>query len=164
MEADGTALVGVAGPELYAGYYPLVKNRCFDIAWDESFWVLIQMGAKVKRDDDYIRALLLEMEASAEWLHISALTMGASEDEVRKHFHMRLLADAGMLEESGKSGGVFRITNAGHDFLALIRKNENWEATKNVAANMGGASIQMLYRIAEGYAKQKLAEFGIPIA
>lgn len=139
-------------------------NHCGLVAWDQSFWLLVQMGTTMQRDDDYLRELMLEMEASPDWLHVSALAIHSSQEQLRKHYHMRLLADAGMLEESGRSGGVFRITNTGHDFLAMIRKNENWEATKETARQLGGASIQMLYRIAEGLVRQKLVDMGFPIA
>lgn len=142
----------------------MAANPCHGIAWDESFWTLIQMEAEVQRDDDYMRELLLELEASPDWLHIGGLALGADHEEQRRHFHMRMLCDAGMLEETGRSGGVFRITNAGHDFLAMIRQNENWQATKEMARRLGGASLQMLYRIAEGYARQRLTEYGVPVA
>lgn len=130
---------------------------------DPSFGYLLG-GDPLERDDDYLRELLQEMEAGSDWTHLSVLTMSASEEGRKRHFHILLLVDAGLMASMGEKMQSFRITNAGHDFLALTRRNDAWEAAKAATRHLGGASVQMLYRAAEGYARQKLAEFGIPLA
>ncbi|MBN9890094.1 DUF2513 domain-containing protein [Salipiger abyssi] len=114
------------------------------------------------RDDDYLRELLLEFEADEDWVQVSELLLGPGDDETKRHYHVLLLCDAGMM--TGVDEGLFRLTSAGHDFLELTRQSEAWEATKGASRKLGGASIQMLYRVAEGYARSKLSELGIPLA
>jgi hypothetical protein len=89
--------------------------------------------------------------------------IGATPQDRIKYFHLRLLADAGFLEESGRSGGVFRMTNAGHDFLSVIRSDTAWARTKEAARPLMGASLGMLRDIALGYARQSLRDMGVPI-
>lgn len=136
---------------------------------DRSFWRLIQSGREMRRDDDYLRALLMKLEAEDDWQYLFSLGSREEDDpqadeEEREYYHLLLLVDAGFVARSGSEGECYRITNAGHDFLALIRQGDAWEATKAGARHLGGASLQMLYRIAEGYARQKLAELGVPLA
>ncbi len=130
---------------------------------DPSFGLILAGGFELQRDDDYLRGLLQEMERSDQWMHLSALMLSMSEEDAKRHYHVLLLVDAGFLAPMKPGGSAYRITNTGHDFLALTRKNDAWEATKSAAGHLGGASLQMLYRVAEGYAKQKLAELGIPM-
>lgn len=117
----------------------------------------------MERDDDFLRSLLLEMEAGDEWMHMSVLTNSSDEAEYKRHFHIMLLVDAGLMSPMSAKMQTFRITNSGHDFLALTRQNERWEAAKSAVRHIGGASIQMLYRAAEGLARQKLIELGVPL-
>lgn len=128
---------------------------------DRSFWKLVQGGREMQRDDDYLRELLMKLEAQEDWQYLFIVE---SDEDEREFYHLILLADAGLLERWGKHGECFRITNAGHDFLAMTRQSEAWAATKAGVRHLGGASVQMLYKVAEGYARQKLAEFGVPIA
>lgn len=114
----------------------------------------------MERNDDYLRKLLLDMVSSNEWLHMSD-TMSGLEDEDFRYFHMLLLRDAGFVEEM--QSDVFRVTNAGHDFVALTRENATWSAVKTAVSHLSGASVQMLYRVAENMARQKLKEFGVPL-
>jgi hypothetical protein len=117
----------------------------------------------MERNDDYLRSLLLELEASDDWMHLSVLTSGSDEAENERHFHIMLLVDAGLMAPMSAKMQTFRITNSGHDFLALTRQSERWEAAKSAVRHIGGASIQMLYRAAEGLARQKLIEMGVPL-
>lgn len=139
-------------------------NRCPDRVATDSVMAMLGWSIAMKRDDDLARQILLEIEAHDDPLYVCALHSGSDQGERIRYYHLRLLVDAGFLEESGKQGGVFRITNAGHDFLALTRQSEAWEATKAGARMLGGASLQMLLRVAEGYALRKLAELGVPVA
>lgn len=139
----------------------MAENRCYLIEWDETFWRIIQKGAYMRRDDDYLRELLFKLEAKEDWNYIFS---SDTEEDDREYYHLMLLADADLLEQSGSFGESWRITNAGHDFIALTRQNEAWAKVKAASAKIGGGSVQMLFRIAEGYARQKLTELGIPLA
>lgn len=141
-----------------------MQNHCPPPHDDPSFGLLLAGGFELQRDDDYLRALLQEMEQSDEWMHLSGLYSSMTAEDAKRHFHVLLLVDAGFLAPMKAGGSAFRITNTGHDFLALTRKSETWEATKAASKHLGGASLQMLYRVAEGYARNKLAELGIPLA
>lgn len=124
------------------------------------FSLLLEGGIELERDDDYLRELLLELVSSDSWLHSSPMSLADAEAQKRR-FHILLLVDAGLMAEHGK---LFRITNQGHDFIALTREEKAWTMTKAAVKHIGGASIQMLYRAAEGYALQKLAGAGVPIS
>lgn len=139
----------------------MAENRCYLIEWNETFWRIIQKGAYMRRDDDYLRELLFKLEANEGWNYIFS---SDTEEDDREYYHLMLLADADLLEQSGSFGESWRITNAGHDFIALTRQNEAWAKVKAASAKIGGGSVQMLVRIAEGYARQKLTELGIPLA
>lgn len=138
----------------------MCMNPCADDAELQSFWALIQKGVTMKRDDDYMRQLLLDIEAGEDWSFDNILWVEADDEDEKRHFHVLLLADAGFLVRYGRDS--YRISNSGHDFLALTRRSESWEATKKAAGHVGGASLQMLLRVAEGLARQKLSEMGLP--
>ena len=130
---------------------------------DQFFRALMCGGIELQRDDDYLRELLREFEASDEWAHQSVLSSSSDAEDYKRHYHVLLLVDGGMLAPIAVGGTAFRITMSGHDFLALTRRSEAWEFTKTAAKKMGGASVQMLLRIAEGYACEALAKMGIDL-
>lgn len=107
----------------------------------------------MKRDDDYIRQLLLELEASPETSVLSALAIGSDEEEEKHHYHLQLLCDAGLMTEV--QPGVFRMTNQGHDFIAAIRSDTIWSKTKAGAGELGGVTLSILKDIAISYLKQE---------
>ena len=122
----------------------------------------IYAGDKVmRRDDDLVRKLMLDFEDQDDPLMV--VTMGDDEDGERVYYHMKLLADAGLLEESGRSGGVFRMTNAGHDFCAAIRDDTIWRKTKDASASVAGVSLGIMKDIGVGYLRAKLAAMGVPL-
>lgn len=117
----------------------------------------------MKRDDDLIRRLMLDIEASTDAIHLHSLTLGASEEDRRVYYHLQLLNDAGFLDETGKHGGVFRMTNSGHDFVETIRNDTIWNKTKKAAESASGVTLGILKDIAVGYIKQELAKAGVPL-
>jgi hypothetical protein len=60
----------------------------------------------VKRDNDFIRELLFEMEALDEWCLVISLTSSSDEHDIKRHYHARLLCDAGLFEDA-RGNGVF---------------------------------------------------------
>lgn len=138
------------------------ENRCFTPQPMPCFDRIVSMGIEMQRDDDYLRKLMQEFEADEDWRVLVSDRIKSTPDEAKRHYHITLLVDAGFMTHVG--GQAYRLTNAAHDFLAMTRQDEAWEATKAVGRRLGGASLQMLYRVAEGYAKQKLGEWGVPLA
>lgn len=137
---------------------------CFPPVDPASFWTLVDAEIPMERDDDYLRELLLEFEGSDSWEHTSVLPTSGKLERMKRHYHVLLLVDGGLMAPLDGKARTFRITNQGHDFLAATRQSEAWEATKKASRHIGGASVQMLARIAEGYARQKLTELGVPLA
>lgn len=117
----------------------------------------------VRRDDELIRKLMLDFEAQDDPLLVHGLTHGTDEEEQRVYYHLRLLADAGFLQETGRAGGVFRMTNSGHDFCAAVRDDTIWSKTKEASATVAGVSLGVLKDIGVGYLRAKLTEMGVPL-
>lgn len=61
----------------------------------------------MKRDDDLIRELLIEIEAHDDAYFICTNDKGSGDEERLRHYHLVLLTDAGMLEQRGKFGSTF---------------------------------------------------------
>lgn len=111
----------------------------------------------MKRDDDLIRGLLFEAEASEDPL------FGPFDDEDEKRYeHARLLCDAGLFQQV--QSGVFRMTNQGHDYLDAIRDDGVWKKTKEAVSTTGGVGLGIMKDIATAYVRQELsARLGMPL-
>lgn len=133
-----------------------------DIITIERIEVLV--GCAMKRDDDLIRKILLEMEAEADPVKIYTNVINADPEQRRIYFHVLLLEDAGFVTAVSPGKQVFRITNAGHDFLAAIRDDTVWNKTKAASAKIGGVGLGLLRDVAIGYVRAKLVEAGVPLA
>ncbi len=120
-------------------------------------------GNGMKRDDDLIRSLMFEAEAAKDWrlIEVGSIILSPDPEQSRRAYHLLLLCDAGLFAQVGK--GVFRLTNAGHDWVAAVRDDTVWARTKDAAGKVGGASLQLLGSIATAYVKQELSKLGIPI-
>ncbi|MGL4279469.1 MAG: DUF2513 domain-containing protein [Albidovulum sp.] len=111
----------------------------------------------MRRDDDYIRSLLLSYEESKDWLFLMpGSTLGASEEERRERYHVLLMRDAGLVTDVAK--GTFRLTDYGHDYINAIRSDTIWRKTKDSAREIGGATLGMMKDLAVAYLKQAAAE------
>ena len=110
----------------------------------------------MKRDNDYIRQLLLEMEESEDFRF--DVIDGASEDEIDKRlYHMKLLTDAGLATNVGKY--AHRLTNGAHDFLDAMRDEGIWKKTKEAVADSGGnATLDIIKQIAVAFLKKQIRE------
>ncbi|WP_090848762.1 DUF2513 domain-containing protein [Paracoccus alkenifer] len=135
-------------------------------------YLLMEMGAcpyvylwgmPMRRDDDLIRRLMLDFEASQEFLLVCTPHNQSPHEERLKYYHLKLLADAGLLEESGSRGGIFRMTNAGHDFCAAIRDDAAWARTKAAAASVSGVGLSLLRDISMAFLRKKLSDLGVPL-
>ncbi len=124
---------------------------------------LLAGGCALKRDDDLLRDLMFRIEAHDDPLFLYEPGMEGGDDKRRTYYHLRLLADAGFLEETGRNGGVFRMTNQGHDFLAVIRSDTAWQRTKDAVRPIAGVSLGVMRDVATAYARQTLRDMGVPI-
>ena len=52
--------------------------------------------------------------------------------------------------DGGLTAVIFDLTPAGHQFLADIRKDTNWNKTKEIVKNVGSDSLDTLKQIATG--------------
>lgn len=109
----------------------------------------------MKRDDDFIRELLFEIEASEDSYLIAVRIVSPSAEDLKRYMHAKWLSDAGLFVE--ESDGVFRITNQGHDYLAAIRDDGIWRKAKAAASSAGGVSLGVMKDIAIAYVKQELS-------
>ncbi|KQQ34863.1 hypothetical protein ASG19_13935 [Rhizobium sp. Leaf306] len=108
----------------------------------------------MKRDDEYIRQLLLDLEASEETDLVSTLLISSDEEQEKQYYHLQLLCDAALMKEV--QTGVFRMTNQGHDFVSAIRSDTVWKKTKTGAGKLGGVSLEILRDIATAYIKDEV--------
>ncbi len=106
---------------------------------------------------------MTEIESDPNPIFVASNTHSSTPLERQRYYHLRLLADEAMLEETGKYGGSFRMTSKGHDFVAAVRDDTIWRKTKDAAGQVAGASLSMLGDIAIGYLRQKLIGLGVPL-
>ena len=112
----------------------------------------------MKRDKEFLRELLFEIESSEEGIHLVDFNFHSPPNELKKHYHLRLLCDSGYMV-SNKEGSAYRLTAQGHDFIEAIRDDGIWEKTKKTVAETGGnATLEMVKVIAVGLLKNKISE------
>ncbi|SET75815.1 Hypothetical protein SAMN04489858_109130 [Paracoccus homiensis] len=113
----------------------------------------------MQRDDDYLRELMLRMEASDSWLHDYRLVERTWCQPInsREFYHKKLLVQAGLLEVQPCGTKVW-MTNDGHDFCANTRTSEIWNGAKAAAGQATGASVKVLARVAEALVIQKIRD------
>lgn len=110
----------------------------------------------MKRDNDYIRQLLFEMEGAEDFCFDAA--DGVPEEHLDKRlYHLKLLMDAGFVTYAGKY--THRLTNSGHDLLEALRDEGIWQKTKAAVAETGGsATLDIIKQVAIGFIKKQLHE------
>ncbi len=113
----------------------------------------------MKRDDDYLRELLFEMEAAEDYLFDpDGHTDDASSEERKKTYHCMLAVDAGLVVYVARAGHYARITSSEHDFIQTIRNGTTWNRTKAIAGRAGMQTIDKRAQIAVALGKQKVTE------
>ena len=106
----------------------------------------------MKRDIDLCRQLLFDLEAHGSESAMNVLRSGlANEADDRVRYHLRLLADAGLVKEVDRTtNGVacVRLTHAGTELIELSRSDARWrEAKAAVLQRTGGLSLTVLRAI-----------------
>ena len=106
----------------------------------------------MRRDNEYIRDLLFEIENHKESRYFSVGPF-----DQKNWYHLQLLCDSGYLFE--ESERVYRLTAEGHDFIESIRDEGIWNQTKSAVAETGGsATLELIKSIGLGFLKKKLAK------
>jgi len=113
----------------------------------------------MKRDDDYLRKLLLEFERQDDWRILDERNTDGppSSEESKREHHIDLLCDNDYMVKL--SSRAYRLTNQGHDYLQAIRDEGIWAETKRAVAETGGsATLEILKNLALGFLKKKISD------
>jgi len=124
----------------------------------------------MRRDDDLIRQLMLDLENADEHVTDKHPVDGFNRDEVA--YHLALIVKSGYAEGKtlyGSTGGdptipnvviVMRLTPNGHDFISTVRDPKIWGKVKERAASVaGGVTLEILKQLGSAVVKQHL---GLP--
>lgn len=110
----------------------------------------------MKRDNDFIRNLLFEMEEFDDIVMEIPWDISSNAEEKKRYHHAQLLCNAGFFQEIEPDSGVYRMTSQGYDYLESIRSNNIWEKTKAATAEINGATLGIMGDLARAYLKQEL--------
>lgn len=122
----------------------------------------------MRRDDDLIRKLMLDLEQATSRISNSYAVEGYTQQEVA--YHLALILKSGLAEGPKPiypSDGsdptipaavmVTRLTPEGHDFISDLRDDTVWEKVKERTAKVGGSvSLEVLKQLATSVVKQML--------
>ena len=125
----------------------------------------------MRRDDDLLRKLMLDLELAKSRIFHSHEVSGYTQDQVA--YHLALILKAGFAEGGVPrylSDGsdptipsavvVSRLTPDGHDFIDEVRDDAVWANVKERTAKVGGSvSLEVLKQLAGAVAKQMV---GLP--
>ena len=122
----------------------------------------------MKRDDELIRALMLDLEVATQMVTGDHAVAGYGRDQVA--YHLALILKAGFAEGPqpiySSSGGdptiptmvlVLRLTPEAHDFIATIRDDAIWAKVKERTGKVaGGVTLAILKEVGVAVVKQHL--------
>lgn len=125
----------------------------------------------MKRDMDLIREILLKIEAANEPAMEELLREGGTAEDLEAlSYNLGLLVDHGFVTGveahtlAAKNWFSLALTWNGHEFLDDIREPTIWKKTKEGASAVGSASLQFMWELAKGYAKQQAkAKLGLDL-
>lgn len=119
----------------------------------------------MQRDMDYVRELLLKIEALNEPNLLELLDVENEEHYQKLAFHIDMLVNQAYFVTgisantmAGKNWLNLRLTWQGSDYLDAIRDPEIWSKTKSGAAAAGGFTIEILRDLAIGLVKHKIKQ------
>lgn len=120
----------------------------------------------MKRDDDLIRRLMLDLEQTSAAMSNQHKVDGHTADEVA--YHLGLIVRQGYAEGPRPVYNnvdttipsvviALRLTPEGHDFVASIRDEGVWSKVKEKTASVsGGVAMEMLKQLAVAVVKDRL--------
>lgn len=116
----------------------------------------------MRLNPDCIRAILLTVEEKCDFsTHWEYEKHNLDSQYLAEHSHEEIIYHIKQCHESNLISGVhyydggltvliWDLTPAGHQFLADIRKETNWNKTKEIAKTVGSDSLETLKQIATG--------------
>jgi Hypothetical protein (DUF2513) len=122
----------------------------------------------MKRDMEYVRELLLKIEAAPDVIAQSSALLPASwtaEDKLKLNYHLGMLID-----ETGFVTGIsartmtesswlrLQLTWQGHEFIETVRDPEVWMRTKEGAKKAGNFGLELVIDLAKAYGKHVAKE------
>lgn len=129
----------------------------------------------MKLNLDCIRAILLEVEKCD---YNESIPIEILEKRLPTYYNQDIRYNCLKLYEAGYISAIcvhvdnstlpyiheiIDITYPGHEFLASIRKEENWEKTKEIGEKIGSFGLRMAGTIAEGVASAYFKQvLGVP--
>lgn len=120
----------------------------------------------MKRDMDFLRQLLLHIEANDGYNGSSygpVLGKDIGRDEDITLYHMKLLADAGYVDVvtwlAHGAPLICGLTSQGHDFLDSIRDQDIWDKTQEGMKKAGGFSLDLVKALAKGLIKKNIERY-----
>ena len=108
----------------------------------------------MKRDDDYLRELLSDLEGDKDWRVELTSVIAPKDTDEKKAYHVMLLCDAGYM--TNVIDHTYPMTSSGHDYLDAIRDDTIWANIKVVTASVGGVTLGLLKDLGVSYIKQKI--------
>jgi hypothetical protein len=129
----------------------------------------------MQRDMEYIRELLLKIEAAPDAIESSnrLISIPRNETEIQKlWYHLGMLVDDVSFvsaidahHEQGQEWLNMQLTWQGHEFLDTVRDPEVWARTKEGAKKAGNFAIGFVFDPAKAYGKHIAKErLGIDIS
>ena len=110
----------------------------------------------MKRDDDYLRELLSDLEGEKGWRVELIPTIARRDKDEKRAYHLMLLCDAGYM--TNVIDHTYRMTSSGHDYLDAIRDDTVWAKIKDVTGKTGGVSLGILKDLGVAYLKQEITK------
>lgn len=111
----------------------------------------------IRLNPDCIRDILLVVEENSSFSNYVTTKDFSKSVKIKNYdaetllYHIRQARDAGLLTDVKFTlGGYFLIKDLspkGHEFLANIRKDDNWSKTKAIATKVGSLSLNALTSI-----------------
>lgn len=123
-----------------------------------------RINPDVKRDMDYVRELLLQIEADPRFDGTSWFTLTETDEFSGGHsteelgYHLTMLVEADFIRGQLGFGmpAISKLTWKGHEFLDDIRDPDIWDRTKERAKCLTSVGLAFMWEIAKAEIKAKL--------
>ncbi len=122
----------------------------------------------MRLNPDCIRDILLYVEENIDSKKIAVSTETlinslTSYDENTIHYHVQQIDKFNFVDRVAYGSGIpiliFDLSPNGHEFLAHIRSNNNWNKTKDIAKNIGVTSLDAFIQIASTVTSDLISKY-----
>ena len=114
----------------------------------------------MKLNPDCVRDVLLYVENNTDLKHFASISPSQIPDELSKYpadevmYHIKQAELSALIDVQSwyLDGGclIKYLLSEGHQFLANIREDNNWNKTKDIAKSVGSNSLDAIKQIATG--------------